>query len=232
VRGKWLLLAGFAVIGGVGIGALSHRMRKAPPPAPTGAATIAGVNSNEITVPATIRAQHVTPVGSAIEGNIEAFLADVGDEVFEGQVLARIGSAGLETTREQASAAVEMAQQQMSTAEAAVNSAKMEQSRAEADLQRARAQVDRAQKVFERQSTLHKAGATPKLKYEAASQEFEAAVKEYEIMDKAARAARDGVQQANEKLAAAKKALAEKSEDLEAAQGRSSRRRCGRRWRA
>ena len=107
VRGKWLLLAGFAVIGGVGIGALSHRMRKAPPPAPAGAATIANANSNEITVTATIRAQHITNVGATIEGNIEAFVADVGDAVFEGQVLARIGSAGLETSHEQASAAVE-----------------------------------------------------------------------------------------------------------------------------
>src|SRR5205085_727972 len=94
-----------------------------------------------------------------------------------------------------------------------------ESSRADADLQRARLQVDRAQKVFERQTTLNRAGATPKLKYEAAAQDFEAAVKEFEIMDKAARAAHDGVQNANEQLAAAKRYLGQQSEALDAAQG-------------
>jgi multidrug resistance efflux pump len=86
-------------------------------------------------------------------------------------------------------------------------------------MERARLQVDRAQKVFDRQATLHKAGATPKLKYEAAVKDYEAAVNEFEIMDKASRAARDGVQAANNKLAAAKASLEEKSQDLEEAQG-------------
>ena len=82
----------------------------------------------------------------------------MGDEVFEGQVLARVGSSGLETAREQASAAVDGAQQQVSTAEAGVNAARMESSRADADLQRARLQMDRAQKVFERQSDAAQGG--------------------------------------------------------------------------
>jgi multidrug resistance efflux pump len=218
MRGKWLLISGFAVIAGVGGGALSHRFHKAPPP--TQARTPAAVlNIDEITITGRIRAQHVTGVGASIEGNLEAFLADVGDEVFEGQVLARVGSSGLETSREQASAAVEYAQQQVSSAETAVNSARMEASRADADLERARLQVDRAQKVFERQTTLNRSGATPKLKYEAAVQEFEAAVKDFEISDKAARAAHDGVQGATDKLAIVKKTLTQRSEELEDAQG-------------
>jgi len=218
MRGKWLLFAGFAVIAGVGGGALSHRLHKAPPP--TQARTSAAVlNTDEITITGTIRAQHVTGVGAAIEGNLEAFLADVGDEVFEGQVLARVGSSGLETSREQASAAVEYAQQQVSAAETAVNNARMESSRADADLQRSRLQVDRTQKVLERQTTLHKAGATPQMKYDAAVQEFEAAVKDFDIMDKAARGAHDQIQGATDKLVNAKKVLAEKSEELEGAQG-------------
>ena len=73
---------------------------------------------------------------------------------------------------------MDYAQQQVSTVEADANNARMEASRADADLQRARLQVDRAQKAAERQTTLNKSGATPKLKYEAAIQEFESAVKE------------------------------------------------------
>jgi multidrug resistance efflux pump len=218
MRGKWLLMAGFAVIAGVGIGALSHRLHKAPPP--TQERTSAAIlNTNEITITGTIRAQHVTGVGAAIEGNLEALLADVGDEVFEGQVLARVGSSGLETSREQASAAVEFAQQQVAASEAAVNNARMEASRSEADMQRARLQVDRTQKVLERQTTLHKAGATPQLKYDAAVQDYEGAVKEFEIMDRAARGGHDQIQGATDKLASAKRLLAQKSEELEAAQG-------------
>jgi multidrug resistance efflux pump len=218
MRGKWLLIVGVLVIAGIGAGTISHRLRK--PAAPVQAGPPAAVlNTNDVTIGGTIRATHVTGVGSTIEGNIEAFLADVGEEVFEGQVLARIGSGMLETNREQASAAVDLAQQQVTTSEAALTAAKMEASRAGADLERSRLQVDRLQKVFERQTTLHKAGATPKLKYEAAVAEYEAAVKEFEVMDNASRAARDGVQSATQKVTAAKANLAEKSGELEDAQG-------------
>jgi multidrug resistance efflux pump len=218
MRGKWLLIAGVVLIASIGGGVLSHRLRKVPPPAPA-PAEAAVLKTNEITIGGQIRAVHVTGVGSSIEGNIEAFVVDVGDEVFEGQVLARIGSSGLESTREQAAASADLAQQVVTSAEAAMNSAKMEVSRADADMERSKNQVNRAQQVFERQTTLHKAGATPKLKYEAAVVEYEAAVKEFEVMDKALRAARDGLQTTNEKLARAKTELVERNEELEAAQG-------------
>jgi multidrug resistance efflux pump len=218
MRGKWLLIAGVAVIAGIGAGVVSHRLKRMPPPAQARTPAVV-IDSNEITVGGTIRAVHVTGVGAAIEGNIEAFLANVGDEVFEGQALARIGAGGLETTREQAAATVELTQQEVSTAETALAAAKLEASRADADMERSRAQTDRAQKVFERQTTLNKAGATPKLKYEAAVADYESAVKEFEVMDKASRAARDGVQTANERLARAKAKLTEKSGELEEAQG-------------
>jgi multidrug resistance efflux pump len=218
MRGKWLLIGGVMLIAGIGAGVVSHRLRKTAPPVQAGTPA-AVLNTNEVTISGTIRATHVTAVGSTIEGNIEAFLADVGEEVFEGQVLARIGSGGLETNREQAAASADLAQQQVSTAEGALAAAKMEASRADADLERSRLQVDRVQKAFERQTTLNKAGATPKLKYEATVAEYEAAVKDFEVMDKASRAARDGVQSATQKVNAAKANLAEKSGDLEDAQG-------------
>lgn len=219
MRGKWLLIAGVTAIAAVGAGVLSHKLRKPAAPVQAGAPAAAVLKTNEITVSGAIRATHVTGVGSTIEGEIEAFLADVGDEVFEGQVLARIGAGNLELNREQAAAAVDLAQQQVTNAETSLTGARMEASRADADMERARLQVDRAQKVFERQTTLHRAGATPKLKYEAAVAEYEAAVKEFEIMDKASRAARDGVQAATQKLASAKSLLEERSGAMEDAQG-------------
>src|SRR3569832_1717994 len=126
MRAKWLLVVAVVVAAGIGAGAPSHRLRTAAPPAPRAAAAAAIVNGNELVLPGTVRAQHVVNVTPEIEGNIEAFTADVGDEVFEGQALARIGSAEQESTREQAAAAVETAQQAVSTAESALASARLE----------------------------------------------------------------------------------------------------------
>src|SRR5580704_13824615 len=170
MRGKWAWLSVLAVCAGVGAGALSLRHRRLPPELPdrNRAAVIA---TPEISLNGTIRPQHIAGVGSKIEGKIEAFMANVGDEVFQGQVLARIGAAGLESEREAAAHAVEYAQEQVSKAEAAVSSARLEASRAAADEARARMALDHAQKVYERQKTLHAAGATPRLTFEKAEQD-------------------------------------------------------------
>jgi len=219
MHGKWLLFSVLAVAAGIGGAALSMRTRRTPPPVPGRAATAAVIATNEITLNGAIRPQHVANVGSSVEGNIETFLANVGDEVFEGQVLARVGSAGLESNREQAAAAVEHAQDQVTRAEQAINSSRLEASRADADMQRARLQLERTQKVFDRQKTLHTAGATPRIVYQKAADDFEASMKEFDVMDKAARASHESVQSAMEQLSGARKTLADKNQELEQAQG-------------
>jgi HlyD family secretion protein len=212
MRGKWVWISVLAV--GVGVGGAALSMRKRPPaPVPAGAAVTIPATS-EITLNGAIRPQHVTSVGASVEGNVEAFLANVGDEVYQGQVLARIGEAGLESTRGAATSAAERSQGMVSRAESAVNSARLEASRADADAQRARLQTERAQKAFERQSTLHKSGATPRIVYEKAEQDYQAAVKEQEIMENASRASRESVQSALEQVESAKKLLAQKTQEL------------------
>lgn len=218
MQGKWALIAVLAVVAGVGAGALSLRHRR-PVELPARAGGAAVITTAEISLNGIIRPQHITGVGSPIDGNIEGFMANVGDEVFQGQVLARIGAAGLESEREEAAHAVEYAQDQVSKAESAINSARMEASRATADAERARMSLDRAGKVYSRQKTLHASGATPRLTFEKAEQEYIAVQQEFETMDKGARAANDNVQSAIGGLNTAKKALAEKSQQLEEAQG-------------
>jgi multidrug resistance efflux pump len=218
VRGKWLLISALAVVVGIGAGALSLRRRAA---APTPVQPNAGallIRRNELTLSGSVQPQHVVTVGAAVEGNVEAFLADVGEEVFEGQVLARIGSAGLETTREQAQTDAEHAQDQVTRAEAAVNAARLEASRADAMAQRSRLEMDRAQKVYDRQTTLHNAGATPRTTFEKAQAEFTAAQTDFQTMDKAARAARETLQEAMNRVTAAKTAAAQKTAQLEESQ--------------
>src|SRR5579872_4420533 len=218
MRGKWAWISVLAVCVGVGGAALSMRHRRqVQAPLRPGAAAVIG--TQEVSLNGTIRPQHVTGVGSTVEGNIETFMANVGDEVFEGQVLARIGAAGLESEREAAAHAVEYAQDEVAKAEARVNSSRLEASRAHADEERARMALDRASKTYDRQKTLNAAGATPRLTFEKAVKDFESVSQEFEVMDKGDRAAADNVQNAIEALNTAKKALAEKSQSLEEAQG-------------
>ena len=223
MRGKWLLISLLAVAAGVAGGALSRRLHRgapqpaaAAPVAPGSAALL--VQGREITLSGAVRPQHVVAVGSQVEGNIEAFLADVGDEVFEGQVLARIGSAGLESTREQAQSDADRAQDQVARAEAAVNAARLETSRADAMAQRSRLEMERTRKLYDRQTTLHNAGATPRLVYEKAQADYAAAQTEFDAMDRAARASREATQATLDQLAAARKLAAEKTQELEGAQ--------------
>src|SRR5260370_15499456 len=142
MRGKWLLISVLAIGAGVGVGALSlHYRRQTPAPAArTGEAAV--ISTPQVTLSGTIRPQHVVSVGAKVDGNIEAFMAEVGQDVYEGQVLARIRAGGLESEREGPMHAVESAQDQISKAAAAINSARMEASRASADVQRSRMALD------------------------------------------------------------------------------------------
>ena len=217
MRGKWAVPSAAAiVIIGAGIFLLKHRQKPLPVSRQAEAAVI---TADEVTLSGQIRPQHVIGVGSTVSGNIDALLVNVGEEVFEGQLLARIGSSNLDSDREAATQAVERAQDQVTKAESALNASRLEASRADADMQRARMQIDRAQTNLERQTTLNKAGATPKIVYEKAVKDYEAATGEFEIMDKALRAARENVAAASVKVNDAKNALTQKSRELEGTEG-------------
>ena len=202
-----------AVIVTVAVSAVVLRSRRKAPPPPAAAAVV--IAEDGVTLNGTVRPQHVVGVAAGVAGNIDMFLVEVGEDVFQGQALARIGSTMLDHDKENAAQSVEKAQDQVSKMEAAVNSARLEASRAEADAQRAKAQLDRLQKAFERQTTLHREGATPKLVYEKAVLEYEAAIKEFDIMDKAMRGARENVQVATRRVADARAMVAQKQEELQ-----------------
>jgi len=217
MRGKWLLIAVAAMLAGAGGGALSLRWksRTATSQRKPGAALISA--APEVTLPGKLRPQHVTTVKAEVDGDIDAFLVDVGEDVFTGEVLARIGSSGLESRRDAAAAAVSAAEEQVSRAESNVASARLEASRAEADRQRSRTALDKAQAAYERQQVLNKHGATPRLAWEKAQHDFESAQQEYDSMDKAARLSAEQAQSALSNLTAAQKAVADANLQLAAA---------------
>ena len=214
---KWALGALAVVVVLAGLSAVVLRGRRKPPPKlnPSAAAV---VREDSITLNGPVRPQHVTGVAASISGNIDRFFVEVGEEVFQGQLLARIGSAGLDSAKEAGTQNVEKAQDQVAKAEASVQAARMEVSRAEADAQRARTQMESAQRAYERQTTLNGAGATPQMVYEKARDAYQAAIQEYDIMDKAMRASRDNVQSVSTRVAEARAMLAERQQELQNAE--------------
>jgi HlyD family secretion protein len=218
MRAKWLLISVAAVLAGAGAGALSVRWktRAAAPVRKSGAALIE--TSSEVTLSGKLRPQHITTVKAATDGDIDQVLVDVGQDVFTGQVLARIGASGLDARRDAAAAAVTNAEGQVAKAESAVAAARLEASRAEADQQRARSAFEKARAFYERQQMLHQAGATPKLTWEKSQSDFDKAQQDYEVMDKAARLSAGQVQAALNALSAAQQSLLARNQEAEAAQ--------------
>jgi multidrug efflux pump subunit AcrA (membrane-fusion protein) len=217
MRGKWVLVCAAAVFAGMGAGAF-FRFRK-PPPAPASPTKAAApIASSSLTLTGKIRAAHVVVVNSQVDGNIDAFEANVGDEVMAGQELARIGGAGLETEQADAAAAVEKAQARVEAAEKNVATAQLEASRAHANALRARTELDRLQKTYDRQKMLVAAGATPRLTYEKAQHDFEIAQEQWEAVDKASRSAEERVRDTLKELDGAKRILMDRNDQLLSAQ--------------
>jgi multidrug resistance efflux pump len=208
------------VLFAIAVGTVVWRGRRHPVPPPAAATTAAAIAAarNEVTLQGKIRPQHITGVGASIPGFIEAFLVEPGQDVYAGQVLARVGAQGLASAREVAQAALERAQEQASQSEALVTAASVELSRAEADAQRSRMAMDRADRARERQQTLFREGATPRLVYEKTLKEYEAALKEYELIEATVRTGREHVQSGKEQVAGARKIVADKMRLLEEAQ--------------
>jgi HlyD family secretion protein len=218
MRGKWVLLSVAAVLAGVAVGALSLWHRRPAPALPVRAPGSAVLLVNQVTLSGTIRPQHIVGVGAQVAGVIDAFAVDLGQDVYQGEVLARIGSQGLDSSREAAASAVDHAQEQVNRADTAVAGARLEQSRADAEAQRARFAMERAETAFSHQQLLFSQGATPRLVYEKAQKEYDSARTEFNVMDKAAHAAAESVQSVLQEVASAQKILADENQRLQESQ--------------
>jgi len=149
--------------------------------------------------------------GRDVAGNIDALLVNWAGRI-RSQLLARIGSANLDSDREAATQALERSQDSNhGESRVAVNSMRLEASRSRCG-HAARAGATRPRAgVLERQTTLHKAGATPAIVYEKAVKDYEAAVNhELELWISAARFA-DNASAASAKASELKNAVAQKS---------------------
>ena len=100
MRGRWILLSASVILLAVCAGALSLLRRDAEEKKNQSAKqTQAAPIPKETTLAGKVEAQHVVPVGVQVNGEIESFGAEPGQDVYEGQVLARISNQALEGAR-------------------------------------------------------------------------------------------------------------------------------------
>src|SRR5262245_60563106 len=223
MRGRWFIISGAAALlalAGAAILVLPRiSAKRTKPAAPVAEApTPAG----DINLSGKIRAKYVISMSAPIEGTIGAFFVDVGQEVFEGQLLARLSNEGLEAGQQTAERDLELTQTRVNTLESEIVSARLEASRARADASRARGEHDRLDKIYRRQQMLYSEGATPRLTFEKSSREFELAQSEFRTLERLAASAESRVAGLIKSLDSEKRVLQEKADALETAKAKSA----------
>jgi multidrug resistance efflux pump len=153
---------------------------------------------------------------------IDSFLVDVGQDVYEGQLLAHIASQGLEAAHQEAVRTTQNAQEKVNAIEGRIIAARLEASRARADANRSRDQFERAEKTYLRQQVLNREGATPRLVYEKTEREFETARTEFNSLDELARQAESRAGDLTRDLDTARRSLEERNAELENATAQSA----------
>ncbi|HEY3841404.1 MAG TPA: hypothetical protein VGL72_32760 [Bryobacteraceae bacterium] len=202
------------------IGLLYSVRRPNPAPAPRTPqrSAAAPVAPKEIVLQGKVEAVHTMPVSVSIAGEVDTFSADVGQDVFEGQILARISNQGLETGRDNVQRIVQNAEAKLNSLETQISAARLEAVRTHDDAARAHDDLDRSTKNYERQKMLQSAGATPRNTYEKAVKDYEAAQADSEGTEQLARHADDRVDSLTKEYDLTKRTLEDKRKELEEAQ--------------
>lgn len=219
MRGKWIFAAGVVVLLAAIAGAFVWFRR--PPPAQVKAEAapqpIAQIPA-EVTLTSTIQAGKVVGAPAPVDGVVGEFLADVGQHVSEGEVLARIRNPKLAAAEQAAQLDAEQARNHLSRLESDLIAARLEVSRSEADGARARSEIERAEKDYARQQMMYREGVTSRLAFEKAEQEYNALKARSQNLAEAAKSVAERVDSIAKELEPARRALAQKTSDLEDAQ--------------
>lgn len=198
-------------------GALLVYRRTRPPAVAPPPRAAAEPGPAELVLPARVRAQHVVPVAAPVEGVVESLVVEVGEQVYEGQLLGRIRNDSLAEDEQSAAGELERAQARLTAAQDQVMAVRLEAARVRAEAARAQSEFERAERTWLRQQMLHKEGATPRLVYEKSGREYEAARTVRDGAEELARSVEDRLATLVKTADAARRAAGEKSQALDEA---------------
>ena len=206
---RWLLVAAFAFLIGLGAGAVSlwrqsQQERIRPPVTPPAVS-----NAPELQFQGVLAAPNVISIPPPIQGVLEMVAVTVGTEVYEGMHLSYIRNTAIEMEAETIKEDMDRAQMNANNLESQLISERLEASRAQADLARAKAEFDAVEKEALFQQTLHRKGATPRLVYEKAWAEYEVEKKDYDSVAQLAKVAGDRVNRLTQELERARQTYRE-----------------------
>lgn len=191
--------------------------RRGHPSRTTAAATVRVTAEATETYTGRVAPRNIITVAAPVEGILESWSVEPGQEVIKDQLLGRVRVPKLEAAERQAQADLDLLQARAASMDAAQMAAKLEISRAEAEQSRARSEVDRLQKVYEKQKGLWDLGATPRLTFEKAQKDYNDAKEAAERSDLAAKAAADRAASIAQQREADDQAVVEKTRALEKA---------------
>ncbi|MBL8236413.1 MAG: biotin/lipoyl-binding protein [Bryobacterales bacterium] len=218
MRGKWLLFGGIVVFLAAAAGAYNYWKRTQPAaPAPVVAAPVVVEPTGELSLQGKVEAREVVGVQAPSDGTIAEYLVIVGEEVFEGQLIARIANPSLQNAQDKAKEDAERAQERVNTLESQMLAARLDASRVQAEMARVQDDFARTERVARRQEALHAQGATPRLTFEKAQKEYATAKAEFENATARAKGSEARVASLTKDIEAAKKTLEEKNAEMEEA---------------
>jgi len=183
-------------------------------PAPTPAAP-------EATVSGQVQAANAVNVMATVDGTIEELMADVGDVVIEGKLLARIRNPKLASAEATAQAETDRERNRITELESALIAARLEISRSEADQTRIKLELEKTEKEYQRQESMFRQGITPRVVYERAQQEYNAYKGDSERLAEVAKNAANRMSSLTDELQTARKELDQKKAAVDEAHAES-----------
>lgn len=190
--------------------AFSPGSRGSSPSPGNGAAPAAAFNGSEVILSGRIEALEVVAVPVPFDGTVDALPVEVGQEVYEGQLLAQIRSTGLESSKQAAKADLDRMRTRVDTMQSDLIATRTEASRAQALALQAQAKMDNALKEAQKQQLLLGKGAAGKLAAEKAQAQYETASSYYDDLNTLALGAQQKVTGLAKDLDAQQKTLEER----------------------
>jgi multidrug resistance efflux pump len=212
-----MALGAVVILAAIGAGAFSVLWREHAKPQAKAVAVpkVDAVLGPDLSLEGKVYALRIVAVPAPVQGKVDVFHAEIGQEIFEGQMLAQISSQSLAGAEEHALLLAERAKNRLNDIEAALIAGRLEASRARASASRLKSEYDRSEKAYQRQKMLLAAGATPRLAYEKAEKEYQTNQAESASADTLAEQSESRIQALLKEEDAAKKTVEETTVDLE-----------------